>query len=83
VAHITSVCAVCKGKAHFCELCQDEDNLVFPFQLHRITQCGECKSYFHKVPHPSTHAHIAHARTHTYTRTRTRTHAHSHIARMN
>lgn len=49
VAHITSVCAVCKGKAHFCELCADEDNLVFPFQLHRIARCEECKSYFHKV----------------------------------
>ena len=32
------VCVLCQAKAHICELCNNANDLLFPFQLERVYQ---------------------------------------------
>jgi len=45
--HIVA-CQSCRGKGDFCELCGKED-LLFVFQIHKITICKCCQARFHTV----------------------------------
>ncbi|XP_062601083.1 run domain Beclin-1-interacting and cysteine-rich domain-containing protein-like isoform X2 [Saccostrea cucullata] len=41
-------CTFCQGFGYICELCRDENDVIFPFQLHTVTVCKDCSSCFHK-----------------------------------
>jgi run domain Beclin-1 interacting cysteine-rich containing protein len=45
--HIKS-CSFCQGKGFVCELCQNESDIIFPFDQDKVNQCTECHSCFHK-----------------------------------
>ncbi|XP_061171620.1 run domain Beclin-1-interacting and cysteine-rich domain-containing protein-like [Saccostrea echinata] len=42
-------CSFCQGFGYICELCRDENDVIFPFQLHTVTVCKDCSSCFHKA----------------------------------
>ena len=46
ITHITS-CETCRGKGFFCEIC-DSDELLFAFQLKKVTKCPKCKALYHR-----------------------------------
>ncbi|KAL5005068.1 hypothetical protein ScPMuIL_018524 [Solemya velum] len=41
-------CAFCQGLGFICELCRDQRDVIFPFQLQTVTQCPDCHSCYHK-----------------------------------
>ncbi|XP_078210979.1 run domain Beclin-1-interacting and cysteine-rich domain-containing protein isoform X9 [Callithrix jacchus] len=48
VAHVER-CMLCQGKGFICEFCQNEDDIIFPFELHKCRTCEECKACYHKA----------------------------------
>lgn len=44
--HIKETCELCKGRAHICEICSNNE-IVFPFDSLAIT-CKTCNAVFHK-----------------------------------
>ncbi|XP_078002876.1 run domain Beclin-1-interacting and cysteine-rich domain-containing protein isoform X3 [Phascolarctos cinereus] len=47
-AHVQH-CMLCQAKGFICEFCQDEDDIIFPFELHKCRTCEECKACYHKA----------------------------------
>lgn len=47
-AHVES-CMLCQAKGFICEFCQNEDDVIFPFELHKCRTCEECKACYHKT----------------------------------
>uniref|UniRef100_A0A0R3RGE5 DUF4206 domain-containing protein n=1 Tax=Elaeophora elaphi TaxID=1147741 RepID=A0A0R3RGE5_9BILA len=41
-------CEHCRAKAFVCELCDEKDDLLFPFQIESVNRCEECGSLSHK-----------------------------------
>ncbi|KAM4771082.1 run domain Beclin-1-interacting and cysteine-rich domain-containing protein [Rhinophrynus dorsalis] len=41
-------CMLCQGKGFICEFCQNEDDVIFPFELLKCRRCEECKACYHK-----------------------------------
>ncbi|EGD74559.1 hypothetical protein PTSG_12367 [Salpingoeca rosetta] len=40
-------CPRCLGLGHICEFCNNDRDLLFPFQIQRIHKCPECKAISH------------------------------------
>ncbi|XP_036760677.2 run domain Beclin-1-interacting and cysteine-rich domain-containing protein isoform X1 [Manis pentadactyla] len=47
-AHVEQ-CMLCQAKGFICEFCQNEDDIIFPFELHKCRTCEECKACYHKT----------------------------------
>nr|XP_023479354.1 run domain Beclin-1-interacting and cysteine-rich domain-containing protein isoform X10 [Equus caballus] len=47
-AHVER-CMLCQAKGFICEFCQNEDDIIFPFELHKCRTCEECKACYHKA----------------------------------
>ncbi|KAM6443821.1 run domain Beclin-1-interacting and cysteine-rich domain-containing protein isoform 2-T2 [Liasis olivaceus] len=41
-------CMLCQAKGFICEFCQNEDDILFPFQLNKCRTCEECRACYHK-----------------------------------
>ncbi|XP_030911259.1 run domain Beclin-1-interacting and cysteine-rich domain-containing protein isoform X2 [Geospiza fortis] len=41
-------CMLCQAKGFICEFCQNEDDIIFPFELNKCKMCEECKACYHK-----------------------------------
>ncbi|NXL51175.1 RUBIC protein, partial [Podilymbus podiceps] len=48
-------CMLCQGKGFICEFCQNEGDIIFPFELNKCRTCEECKACYHKSCFKSTH----------------------------
>ncbi|NWU76787.1 RUBIC protein, partial [Onychorhynchus coronatus] len=48
-------CMLCQAKGFICEFCQNEDDIIFPFELNKCRTCEECKACYHKSCFRSTH----------------------------
>ncbi|NWU12056.1 RUBIC protein, partial [Cephalopterus ornatus] len=48
-------CMLCQAKGFICEFCQNEDDIIFPFELNKCRTCEECKACYHKSCFKSTH----------------------------
>ncbi|XP_075822319.1 run domain Beclin-1-interacting and cysteine-rich domain-containing protein isoform X4 [Microtus pennsylvanicus] len=48
VAHVER-CMLCQAKGFICEFCQNEDDVIFPFELQKCRTCEECKACYHKA----------------------------------
>ncbi|XP_006884267.1 PREDICTED: run domain Beclin-1 interacting and cysteine-rich containing protein [Elephantulus edwardii] len=42
-------CMLCQAKGFICEFCQNGDDIIFPFELHKCRTCEECKACYHKA----------------------------------
>ncbi|NXM77422.1 RUBIC protein, partial [Serilophus lunatus] len=47
-------CMLCQAKGFICEFCQNEDDIIFPFELNKCKTCEECKACYHKSCFKST-----------------------------
>ncbi|XP_060495675.2 run domain Beclin-1-interacting and cysteine-rich domain-containing protein isoform X5 [Panthera onca] len=47
-AHVER-CMLCQAKGFICEFCQNEDDIIFPFELYKCRTCEECKACYHKA----------------------------------
>ncbi|NXF04767.1 RUBIC protein, partial [Smithornis capensis] len=47
-------CMLCQAKGFICEFCQNEDDIIFPFELSKCRTCEECKACYHKSCFKST-----------------------------
>ncbi|NXA07612.1 RUBIC protein, partial [Sapayoa aenigma] len=47
-------CMLCQAKGFICEFCQNEDDVIFPFELNKCKTCEECKACYHKSCFKST-----------------------------
>nr|XP_048310021.1 run domain Beclin-1-interacting and cysteine-rich domain-containing protein isoform X4 [Myodes glareolus] len=47
-AHVER-CMLCQAKGFICEFCQNEDDVIFPFELQKCRTCEECKACYHKA----------------------------------
>ncbi|NXG76847.1 RUBIC protein, partial [Baryphthengus martii] len=47
-------CMLCQAKGFICEFCQDEGDIIFPFELNKCRTCEECKACYHKSCFKST-----------------------------
>uniref|UniRef100_A0A8D0WT96 Rubicon autophagy regulator n=1 Tax=Sus scrofa TaxID=9823 RepID=A0A8D0WT96_PIG len=47
-AHVER-CMLCQAKGFICEFCQNEDDIIFPFELQKCRTCEECKACYHKA----------------------------------
>ncbi|XP_058043786.1 run domain Beclin-1-interacting and cysteine-rich domain-containing protein isoform X3 [Ahaetulla prasina] len=41
-------CMLCQAKGFICEFCQNEDDILFPFELNKCRTCEECRACYHK-----------------------------------
>jgi run domain Beclin-1 interacting cysteine-rich containing protein len=41
-------CEICKYKGHYCEICQRDDDIIYPFEAKRVVQCQQCFACYHK-----------------------------------
>ncbi|XP_068261796.1 run domain Beclin-1-interacting and cysteine-rich domain-containing protein isoform X2 [Nyctibius grandis] len=48
-------CMLCQAKGFICEFCQNESDIIFPFELNKCRTCEECKACYHKSCFKSTH----------------------------
>ncbi|ESO98856.1 hypothetical protein LOTGIDRAFT_114026, partial [Lottia gigantea] len=46
LSHVDS-CQFCQGMGFICEMCHEND-VIFPFQLNKISTCSDCHSCYHK-----------------------------------
>ncbi|XP_046664151.1 differentially expressed in FDCP 8 homolog [Homalodisca vitripennis] len=46
--HIIKNCQLCSGKGYRCELCDDKDDVIFPF-FSTVNVCSECSWVYHKT----------------------------------
>ncbi|XP_061493557.1 run domain Beclin-1-interacting and cysteine-rich domain-containing protein isoform X2 [Rhineura floridana] len=42
-------CMLCQAKGFICEFCQNEEDIIFPFELNKCRKCEECKACYHKA----------------------------------
>uniref|UniRef100_A0A8C8RWE8 Rubicon autophagy regulator n=1 Tax=Pelusios castaneus TaxID=367368 RepID=A0A8C8RWE8_9SAUR len=42
-------CMLCQAKGFICEFCQNEEDVIFPFELNKCSTCGECNACYHKT----------------------------------
>ncbi|KAM6122217.1 run domain Beclin-1-interacting and cysteine-rich domain-containing protein [Pterocles gutturalis] len=47
-------CVLCQAKGFICEFCQNESDIIFPFELSKCRTCEECKACYHKSCFKST-----------------------------
>ncbi|NWH65293.1 RUBIC protein, partial [Geococcyx californianus] len=47
-------CMLCQAKGFICEFCQNESDIIFPFELNKCKTCEECKACYHKSCFKST-----------------------------
>ncbi|NXR00475.1 RUBIC protein, partial [Sagittarius serpentarius] len=47
-------CMLCQAKGFICEFCQNEGDIIFPFELNKCRICEECKACYHKSCFKST-----------------------------
>ncbi|NXL08149.1 RUBIC protein, partial [Mesembrinibis cayennensis] len=47
-------CMLCQAKGFICEFCQNEGDIIFPFELNKCKTCEECKACYHKSCFKST-----------------------------
>ncbi|NWI36863.1 RUBIC protein, partial [Picathartes gymnocephalus] len=47
-------CMLCQAKGFICEFCQNEDDIIFPFELNKCRTCEECQACYHKSCFKST-----------------------------
>ncbi|NWX43229.1 RUBIC protein, partial [Steatornis caripensis] len=47
-------CMLCQAKGFICEFCQNECDIIFPFELNKCRTCEECKACYHKSCFKST-----------------------------
>ncbi|NXR23975.1 RUBIC protein, partial [Cinclus mexicanus] len=47
-------CMLCQAKGFICEFCQNEDDIIFPFELNKCKTCEDCKACYHKSCFKST-----------------------------
>lgn len=47
IKHVKS-CAVCKFKGHYCEICRNNDDIIYPFEVRRVVQCPQCFACYHR-----------------------------------
>ncbi|NWU19594.1 RUBIC protein, partial [Dyaphorophyia castanea] len=47
-------CMLCQAKGFICEFCQNEDDIIFPFELNKCRTCEECKACYHRSCFKST-----------------------------
>ncbi|KAK3608749.1 hypothetical protein CHS0354_027072 [Potamilus streckersoni] len=47
IAHVEG-CQFCQCFAFICEMCKDEKDIIFPYQLTKVAICEACKTCFHK-----------------------------------
>eukprot|EP00730_Choanoeca_flexa_P016276 TRINITY_DN7658_c0_g1_i1.p1 TRINITY_DN7658_c0_g1~~TRINITY_DN7658_c0_g1_i1.p1 ORF type:complete len:598 (+),score=113.63 TRINITY_DN7658_c0_g1_i1:110-1903(+) len=47
IAHVLA-CPLCMAKGYVCELCNDEQDILFGFQIKRVTKCEECSNVYHR-----------------------------------
>ncbi|XP_071838386.1 run domain Beclin-1-interacting and cysteine-rich domain-containing protein-like isoform X3 [Apostichopus japonicus] len=48
VQHVTQ-CELCQAKGFICEMCRNECDVIFPFELQKAIQCPECGSCYHRA----------------------------------
>ncbi|XP_067118474.1 run domain Beclin-1-interacting and cysteine-rich domain-containing protein isoform X1 [Centruroides vittatus] len=48
INHITQ-CTLCRAKGFICEICNNGDDIIFPFELSRVVRCQVCWACFHKT----------------------------------
>uniref|UniRef100_A0A8D2IQZ3 Rubicon autophagy regulator n=1 Tax=Varanus komodoensis TaxID=61221 RepID=A0A8D2IQZ3_VARKO len=41
-------CMLCQAKGFICEFCQNEEDIIFPFELNKCRTCEECRACYHK-----------------------------------
>ncbi|XP_062306294.1 run domain Beclin-1-interacting and cysteine-rich domain-containing protein isoform X2 [Osmerus eperlanus] len=46
-AHVAS-CVLCQAKGFVCEFCNNDKDIIFPFELNKCQRCEECKACFHR-----------------------------------
>ncbi|XP_053165639.1 run domain Beclin-1-interacting and cysteine-rich domain-containing protein isoform X3 [Hemicordylus capensis] len=42
-------CMLCQAKGFICEFCQNEEDIIFPFELNKCRTCEECRACYHKT----------------------------------
>ncbi|XP_015281457.1 PREDICTED: run domain Beclin-1 interacting and cysteine-rich containing protein, partial [Gekko japonicus] len=42
-------CMLCQAKGFICEFCQNEEDIIFPFELNKCQTCEECKACYHRA----------------------------------
>jgi len=47
VQHIKT-CPICQGKGFVCEFCKDPSDVIYPFEIHKVSSCKVCRCCFHK-----------------------------------
>ncbi|CAB4015830.1 run domain Beclin-1-interacting and cysteine-rich domain-containing -like, partial [Paramuricea clavata] len=45
--HVSS-CQLCLAKGFFCEYCKNGDDIIYPFEVKRCSQCPDCGSCYHR-----------------------------------
>ncbi|NXU55708.1 RUBIC protein, partial [Turnix velox] len=48
-------CMLCQAKGFICEFCQNENDIIFPFELNKCRTCEDCKACYHKSCFKSAH----------------------------
>ncbi|XP_038050031.1 run domain Beclin-1-interacting and cysteine-rich domain-containing protein-like isoform X2 [Patiria miniata] len=48
VAHVNQ-CQLCQAKGFICEVCNNDQDIIFPFQLQKTYQCQGCWACYHKA----------------------------------
>lgn len=41
-------CVLCQAKGFICETCNNETDIIFPFQIAKVSTCNACGACFHK-----------------------------------
>ncbi|KAJ8030435.1 Run domain Beclin-1-interacting and cysteine-rich domain-containing protein [Holothuria leucospilota] len=42
-------CELCQAKGFICEICKNEEDIIFPYELTKTLQCPECGSCYHRA----------------------------------
>ncbi|XP_067944045.1 run domain Beclin-1-interacting and cysteine-rich domain-containing protein-like isoform X1 [Watersipora subatra] len=48
ISHVLE-CTLCKAKGFICEICNDDKEVIFPFQFDKVIRCNFCLSCFHST----------------------------------
>ncbi|XP_071949321.1 run domain Beclin-1-interacting and cysteine-rich domain-containing protein-like [Antedon mediterranea] len=49
IKHHVQQCQLCQARGFICELCNNESDIIFPFELNKTHQCQECWACYHVV----------------------------------
>ncbi|XP_035675398.1 run domain Beclin-1-interacting and cysteine-rich domain-containing protein-like isoform X1 [Branchiostoma floridae] len=47
VTHVKQ-CELCQAKGFYCEVCGNDTDIIFPFEVQKCTQCALCGSCYHR-----------------------------------